>query len=49
MSIKVANQRLGGGSNSGGGSHSSGGSGDFEEKDVIILTDDNFEENVYGD
>ena len=41
---------MGGGSSSGGNSnYGSGGSGDSDEKDVIVLTDGNFEENVYGD
>lgn len=46
----IANERIGGGSNSGshGGSHGSGSDG-IDEKDVIVLTDGNFDDNVFGD
>jgi protein disulfide-isomerase A6 len=42
----IVKQRLGGGSSSGGGSKSSGGSGSGDSKDVIELTDANFEDKV---
>jgi protein disulfide-isomerase A6 len=49
--IKIANERIGGGSSGSQGSHGShdSGAGGIDEKDVIILTDQNFEDNVYGD
>jgi protein disulfide-isomerase A6 len=48
--MKIANERIGGGSSGSHGGHSHGGdSGGIDEKDVIVLTDSNFEDNVYGD
>ncbi len=47
---KIADKRIG--VKSSGGSQSSGGGssgGSVDEKDVIILDEDNFEEQVYGD
>lgn len=48
--MKIANERIGGGSSSGSshGSHDSG-SGGIDEKDVIVLTDKSFDDNVFGD
>lgn len=48
--MKIANERIGGGSSSGSshGSHDSG-SGGSDEKDVIVLTDKSFDDNVFGD
>lgn len=46
--IKIANKRIGGGDHSSG--HSNEGSqGSGDEKDVIVLTAENFDELVYGD
>lgn len=38
---------MGGGSSGSGQSHDSNAG--FDEKDVIVLTDSNFDESVYGD
>ena len=42
---KIASERLGGGFSSSDSDSGSGG----DDKDVIVLTDDNFESQVYGD
>lgn len=46
---QIAGQRLGGKSGGSSGSSGSGSGGSDDEKDVIVLNQDNFEENVYGD
>jgi hypothetical protein len=40
---------LGGGSSGSGSGHSHDSNAGFDEKDVIVLTDSNFEDSVYGD
>lgn len=48
--FQIANERIGGGGSGSGGNHGShDSSSGIDEKDVIILTDKNFEDNVYGD
>ena len=39
---------MGGGGSSKGGQQHGSGAGDIDEKDVVVLTDSNFDDNVYG-
>ena len=47
--MQIANERMGGGGGSSGGQQQYGsGAGGIDEKDVVVLTDSNFDDNVYG-